>query len=114
MDIRYLGKNLRVTDGIKEHLKEKLEKFDKYAPRIVESHVVLKKEKLLYEAEVTVLAKNLRAFGEGQSKDNIYTAIDQAAVRVEKQLKRYREKIKDHKHKHRDVIHIESESESEL
>lgn len=110
MDIRVSGKNFRVTEGMKEHLKEKLEKFEKYAPRIVESHVVLIKEKFFYEAEVTVLARNLRAYGEGQSKDSIYTAIDQAAIRVEKQLKRYREKLKDHKHKHRSVIEIESES----
>ncbi len=97
MDIRYVGKNLRVTEGMKDHLHEKLVKLEKYAPRLVESHVVLKKEKYLYETEITLLAKNWRAYGEGVSKENIYTAIDQAYVRIEKQLKKYREKVKQHK-----------------
>ena len=99
MDIRFVGKNLTVTEGMKEHLREKLIKFEKYAPRLVESHVVLKKEKYLFIAEITLLAKNLRAYGEGTAKDNIFAAIDQGYSRVEKQLKKFREKIKDH-HKH--------------
>lgn len=96
MDIRYSGKNISVTEGMKEHLQEKLGKLEKYAPRIVEAHAVLEKEKYLYWAEVTLKAKNLRAYGEGKSKENIFTAIDEAATRVEKQLKKYREKVKDH------------------
>ena len=99
MDIRFSGKNISVTEGMKTHLRQKLLKLDKYAPRIVESHVVLKKEKYVHIAEVTLLAKHLRAYGEGRSKENIFTAIDQAALKIEKQLKRFREKIKDH-HKH--------------
>ena len=96
MDFRFSGKNISVTAGMRAHTQEKIEKFEKYAPRLVESHVILKKEKYLYTAEMTLLAKNLRAYGEGQSKENIYTAIDQAASRVEKQLKKFRERVKAH------------------
>lgn len=96
MNIRVAGKNFTVTEGMKDHLNQKISKFDKYSPRLVESHVVLKKEKYLFVAEITLLAKNLRAYGEASSKENIFTAIDEAAVRVEKQLKRFREKVKDH------------------
>ncbi len=99
MDIRFSGKNISITEGMREHLKEKLLKLDKYAPRIIEAHGVVKKEKYLYIAEITLLAKHLRAYGEGSSKENIFTAMDQAAIKIEKQLKRFREKIKDH-HKH--------------
>ena len=99
MDIRFSGKNLSVTEGMKEHLREKLVKLDKYAPRLIESHVILKKEKYFFVVEITLLAKDLRAYGEGTGKDNIFTAMDQAYSRIEKQLKRFREKIKDH-HKH--------------
>jgi putative sigma-54 modulation protein len=91
-----LGKNLQVTEGMREHFRDKLVRLEKYAERLVESHVVLKKEKRYYEAEITLLAKHFRAFGDGRSKDNIFTAIDEAYVRVEKQLKRFREKIKGH------------------
>jgi len=100
MDIRFTGKNMKVTKGIKEHLTDRVGKLDKYAPRIVESHVMLKKEKYLYHVQITLLGKNLRAVGEASEKDNVYAAIDQAALRVTKQLKKFREKIKDHRKEH--------------
>ena len=103
MDIRFSGKNISVTEGMREHLKEKLLKLDKYAPRIIEAHTIVKKEKHLYIAEITLLAKHLRAYGEGSSKENVFTAMDQAAVKIEKQLKKFREKVKDH-HKHGDPV----------
>lgn len=96
MDIRFAGKNISVTEGMKTHLQEKLVKFEKYAPRLIESHVVLKKEKYLFVAEITLRAKNLRAYGEGSAKENIFAAIDLAYAKVEKQLKKFREKVKDH------------------
>lgn len=99
MDIRYVGKNLTVTEGMKEHLQSKIARFEKYTPRIVGSYVVLKKEKYLFDVQITLMAKNFQAYGESRQKENIYTAIDQACERVEKQLKRFREKVKDHHRK---------------
>jgi putative sigma-54 modulation protein len=96
VDIRFSGKGLRIMAGMKEHAEEKLLRLERYAPRLVEAHVILKMERYLYIAEVTLLAKNFRAYGEGQAKDNVYAAIDQAYDRILKQLKRYREKVKDH------------------
>ena len=96
MEIQITGKNMEVTDGIKDWVHRKVTKLDKYVPRIVESHVFVKKEKYYYLEEITLLASRLRVFGEGEDKDNLYTAIDQACDRVAKQLKKYREKIKKH------------------
>lgn len=96
MEIRITGKNLEITEGIKDWVQRKASKLEKFVPRIVESHVIVKKEKYFYVAELTLLAKHLRVFGEGQDKDNLYTAIDLACDRVAKQLRKFREKIKSH------------------
>ena len=96
MDIRFSGKNLKITQGMKEHLEARLPKFEKYAPRLVEAHVFLKKEKYIYIAEITLAAKDFHAFGMGQAKDNIFVAMDEAYERVEKQLKKFRAKSKGH------------------
>ena len=96
MEIRITGKNMSVTEGIKEWVFRKASKFERYVPRIVESHVLVKKEKYYYVAEITVLAKHLRLYGEGRHKENLYTAIDEACARVTKQLRKFREKIKSH------------------
>jgi putative sigma-54 modulation protein len=100
MNIRFSGKNMKLTKPIKEHLQDRIAKLDKYSPKIVESHAILTKEKYLYHAHITLMGKNLRVFGEGTQKENIYAAIDQAAEKVQKQLKKFRDKIKDHHKEH--------------
>ena len=92
MDIRFSGQKLKITEGMKEHLEERLPKFEKYAPRLVEAHIFLKKEKYVFKAEITLAAKNFHAFGVGEAKDNIFAAMDEAYTRVEKQLKKFRAK----------------------
>lgn len=104
MDIRFSGKNLSLTKGMKDHMEEKLVKLEKYSPRLVEAHVILEKEKYLYKTEITLLAKNLKVYGEDQCKENIFSAMDKAYIRVEKQLKKYREKLKDHHRKNSRVM----------
>lgn len=106
MDIRFTGQNLKITDGMKEHLGDRLPKLEKYAPRLVETHVFLKKEKYLFVAEITVLAKDLRAFGKGSAKENIFAAMDEAYERVAKQLKKYRARRKDHHKKEMKVAQV--------
>jgi len=96
VDIRFTGQNLKVTEGMKAHLEERLPKFEKYAPRLVEAHVFLKKEKYIFQAEITLAAKDFHAFGKGEAKDNIFAAMDEAYERVEKQLKKFRAKSKGH------------------
>jgi putative sigma-54 modulation protein len=96
VDIRFSGKNLKVTQGMKDHLEARIPKFGKYAPRLVEAHVFLKKEKYLFIAEITLAAKDFHAFGMGKAKDNIFAAMDEAYERVEKQLKKFRAKSKGH------------------
>lgn len=96
MEIQITGKNMPVTEGIKQWVFRKASKFERYVPQLVESHVIVKKEKYFYVAEVTVLARHQRIFGEGRDKENLYTAIDEACDRVAKQLRKFREKIKSH------------------
>lgn len=87
---------MAVTEPIREWVQRKASHLERFAPRLVESHVIVKKEKHFYVAELTVLARHLRAYGEGRHKENLYTAIDMACDRVATQLKKFREKIKSH------------------
>lgn len=97
MDIRFTGQNLKITEGMKAHLHARLARYEKYASRLIETHIFLKKEKYLFKAEITLLARHLHAFGEGSSQENIFAAMDEAYERVEKQLKKFRSKTKDRK-----------------
>jgi len=96
MKITYTGQNIKVGSEVKKNLEEKLSRFEKYSSKIVEVHVILKKEKIVYYAEISVLAKKIKAVGHGKAAENIFAAIDAAFLKAEAQLKKFREKTKDH------------------
>lgn len=95
MGLRLSAKNLKVTNGMKSHLKEKVNRLKKFATRL-DAHAVLKKEKHIYRAELTVHTKNFDAFGEGRERENIFAAMDKAIERVAKQLQKHHDKVRDH------------------
>ncbi|MGI6240661.1 MAG: ribosome hibernation-promoting factor, HPF/YfiA family [Candidatus Omnitrophota bacterium] len=99
MDIRFTGQNFKITAGMRGHLEARLPKLEKYVPKIIEAHVFLKKVKYLFVAEITVLAKDVRAFGKGSSKENVFASMDDAYDRVVKQLKKHRGREKNHHQK---------------
>ncbi len=96
MKITYTGQNLKIGTEVKKNIQEKLAGFEKYSTRLVEAHVILKKEKFILHAEISVSGKSMKAVGKGKSDQNIFVAIDEAYIKAEKQLKRFREKTKDH------------------
>jgi len=96
MKITYTGQNLKIGAEVKKNLQEKLAGFEKYSTNLIEAHVILKKEKFILHAEISVLAKNFKAVGKGKSDESIFAAIDGAYLKAEKQLQRFREKTKDH------------------
>jgi putative sigma-54 modulation protein len=96
MKITYTGQNLKIGAEVKKNIQEKLSHFEKYSDKLIEAHIILKKEKFILHAEVSVSIKGLKAVGKGKSDENIFVAIDEAYLKAEKQLKRFREKTKDH------------------
>lgn len=96
MNIRITAKGISVTEEIRAWVFDKVSKFEKYAPRLDKSHVILKREKYLYVAEVTLSASHLHAYGEGRDKESLFTAFDLACDRVAVQLRKYRERVKGH------------------
>jgi putative sigma-54 modulation protein len=99
MEIRFIGKHFKITPGIREHVEDKLEKITKFRGLrgLIEAKVLFKIEKYLYIAEITLLGKNLRFYGEGRSEQNFFAAFDQAELKVAAQLKKMKEKVKSHK-----------------
>ena len=102
MEIQIIGKHLEVTDLMREHIEGKLEKLAKYFYKVVEIQIVLKREKYLCIVEITVLGKDLRIYSEARSEDSFFTAFDMVQEKVLAQMKKRREKLKDHKQRGRE------------
>lgn len=93
MDIKITSKKFDLRAGMRTYIKEHLSKLNKYGFKL-RAHVILKVEKYLNFAEITVKGKNINFFAEATSEDNIYVAFSKALSKIEVQLKRHSERIK--------------------
>ena len=98
MNIKLTGKNIDLTDGLKERVNDKMSKLDKYFNKDVDAQVTLKVQKLDQICEVTIPLKGTILRAEVKNAD-LYNSIDESVVKLEKQLKKFRSKLRD---KHRD------------
>ena len=99
MKLSITGKHMEVRGGMKRYIENRLDKLVTFFAGISEAHAVLKIEKYLSTAEVSLSGKKLHLFAEGSSDENLYVAIDRAIDRLEEQVRRQREKVKEHHHK---------------
>ena len=105
MHITVTFRHLEATDSIKKHVEEKLEKFKKFLIHPIEAHVILSVEKFRKQCEITLSAPNFHATALTTDED-LYAAIDISEHKLERQLRKHKEIIKEHKHhpSHQDVI----------
>ena len=103
MQLQVKGRNISVTDALFEHAEQKLERLARILPpwddaTTVELELSVEHNPKIERAqiaEVTVRTKGpvLRV---RESADDMYAAIDQAARKLERQARRYRDRRKDH------------------
>lgn len=89
-----LGRNIEVTDGLKNAVEEKLGKLDKFFSPDTEVKVTLSVEKERQKIEVTIPVKGNIIRSEQVSND-MYVSIDVVEEVIERQLKRYKNKLLD-------------------
>lgn len=91
------GKQLDIGDALKAHVEQELTgSVGKYAERPTDANVVFSKDAGEFACEATIhLSTGLTAQARGQAHE-IYAAFDQCCERLEKQLRRYKRRLKDH------------------
>jgi putative sigma-54 modulation protein len=105
--MRYVitGRNLDVTEGLKSAIYEKIGKLERYFNPDTEVHVTLSVEKDRQKIEVTIPVKGNIIRSEQVSSD-MYVSIDLVEEIIERQLKKYKNKIVE-KNQARDVFSSE-------
>lgn len=88
------GKNIEVTDGLKTAVQDKLGKLERYFTPDTEVHVTLSVEKERQKIEVTIPVKGNIIRSEQVSSD-MYVSIDLVEEVIERQLRKYKNKIVD-------------------
>ena len=90
------GKNIDVTPGLRTAVEDKLGKLEKYFTAETEVHVTLGVEKDRQKIEVTIPVKGNIIRSE-QTSNDMYVSIDLVEEIIERQLKKYKNKIIDKK-----------------
>ena len=91
-----IGKNIDVTPGLREAVESKLGKLGRYFTPNTEIHVTLSVQKGHQKIEVTIPVKGGLVRSEQESSD-MYVSIDLVEEIIERQLKKYKNKIVDKK-----------------
>jgi putative sigma-54 modulation protein len=94
MEITVTFRHIDASNSLKAYAEEKMSKMDKYFDFPVEAHIVLAVEKFRRSADVTLNVNGTMIKGVVETED-MYSAIDQVMDKIEKQVKRYREKMRD-------------------
>jgi putative sigma-54 modulation protein len=96
MQVLITGRHMDMTEALQDYVKNKVERVNKYLENIKEADVTLSVEKYRHSAEVTIKANGITINGEEETND-MYCSIDRVMDKIERQVKKYKEKIRQHK-----------------
>ena len=103
MRIQVTGKHIDVGEALTTHVEDRLaEVVGKFSARPVEAQVTFSKDRHEFVSDASVhLSTGMTVNAKGRGTD-IYGCFDGAMERMEKQLRRYKRRLKDH-HQHRET-----------
>ena len=94
MEIIIHGDKIKVTDAMKDYVKEKLEKLDKYLENSdnVRANVIVKVKNYTQRVEITIPLKTFILRSEEQQED-FYAAVDKTIDKLERQIRKNKTKM---------------------
>lgn len=96
MQITTTFRHMEQSEALKSYAEEKLERVKKYIDEPIVVQVFLTVEKIRHMAEVTINAKGITIKAAEETND-MYASLDAVSDKIERQLRRFKERIKAHK-----------------
>ena len=96
MQINVTGHHIDITDSLRSYVDSKFEKLERHFENITNIHVILSVEKERQKAEATVHVNRGNLFANSEQED-MYSAIDGLSDKLDRQLKKHKEKLTDHR-----------------
>lgn len=89
------GRNLQVTDAMKRYAMEKISKLNKFNLNIADLNIIMDIQKIEHRCDIIIKLDHILIKGHGATED-MYASIDMAVDRIQSQIRKYRERIRDH------------------
>lgn len=98
MQVSLSGHHVEITDSLRNYVNEKIERLDRHFDQALDIHVVLTVEKLRHKAEATMHVSGGNLYADDEQED-MYAAIDGLVNKLDRQGKKHKEKLKNHRSK---------------
>jgi putative sigma-54 modulation protein len=95
MQLDVTGHHIDLTDSLREYVASKLEKIERHFDQVTDVHCILTVEKQRQKAEATVSVNGAKIYADATEED-MYAAIDALVDKLDRQVKKYKEKLGDH------------------
>jgi putative sigma-54 modulation protein len=92
MKITIKGRNIDVTDALKQYIEKRISKFERFLNDLGEAIITVSTEKFTHKIDVLFKVNGHLIQAEGKTED-LYSAVDQVVEKLEKQVLKYKEKI---------------------
>lgn len=92
MNITFVGKNVEVTDALREVTEKKLSKLEKYFEKPIDGDVTFSTQRNNRTIEVTISLPGTILRAE-ETSDDMYASIDKAVDILERQIRKYKTKL---------------------
>jgi putative sigma-54 modulation protein len=96
MQINLTGRHLDITDAIRSYVQSKFERLERHFDHVTNVHVILSVEKLRQKAEASMHISGHDVFADSEHED-MYAAIDTLIDKLDRQVLRHKEKMKNHR-----------------
>ena len=98
MKIHMTFKHMDATDALKNHVNDRSEKLKKFVGEATDVNWIFYIEADNHVADLTVQGPHVDLFAQAKTGD-MYQSIDEAVDKIEKQLRKQKEIVKDHLHR---------------
>jgi putative sigma-54 modulation protein len=95
MQLSITGHHIEITPALRKYVDTKMERLERHFDHVTNMHVVLSVEKVRQKAEATLHVSGANLFANSEHED-MYAAIDALADKLDRQIKRHKEKMQDH------------------
>jgi len=96
MKITVTGRHIEMTPALKAYTEERVQHLAKYSSLPTEASVILTVEKYRHQAEITVNVNGQHIQAKEETAE-MYASIDQAVEKIERQLKKHKDRLHDHR-----------------
>ena len=95
MQLDLSGHHVDVTPALRGYVLKKFERISRHFDQLIDVHCVLTVEKLRHKAEATVHVRGGKVYADATMND-MYAAIDALADKLDRCVKKHKEKSSDH------------------